>query len=615
MHAWDFRVCSCKLNVLLWSGDQELGAACFHDLACADDAIGMEDVVDPWCKHILTKVKDVRRDSSSNDTEDNPGPQASSAIVNAASEPKKSAPTTAATKDNLPTTTEMVDGSDRAAAKLSASDAEADAPGAQRVKATGDASTVDTSDAKWTSSSAQQSLRALTLLGRGGTVHFNQHNLLTKATKTKKQTTPPKVTDRKSSPALSSPESATAAIEPEPKSFEAYSGESVQTTSNFGPVGLDKLFPDMFSDPYILEKMMKEVRAPRRRPEKHKFRARPDSSRLKNHRDSVQRLAKTRPVKTLPSGTLGATIVHAKELTNSSFDADPTHPADDFSARRVLLVRMKLHQSFTWSCGDAFGVYCENNTDEVEKLLTRLNVQRDLWDSEATEFKPKLPHIFPNTSIRTLLTFCCSLRWIFKKAFLRSLAEYCSDPFEKNQLLLLSSSTGRVYFDALILRQQPSILELLEIFPSCMPPVSVLLSHTTALMPRYYSVANSPLENGGRSPSKRDGDNRIIEVVFSVVRYSIGSPKYPVRRSGLCTTWLEDIVEPFFHKDQTFQSREITLIHRPGGDFRLPDDVERPVLMIGPGTGVAPFVGFLKHREIQRTVAEQITHDEVRLLF
>jgi hypothetical protein len=716
----------------------------------------------------------------------------------------------------------------------------------------------------WHSSSAQQSLRALTLLGRGGTVYFNEVNILDNATKTRARarsassssrdgavgeepllvstaavgtaTAPPANAATSSAahsvevlssesdlghdtavvvasvepvrtfqsshsgrpsgvemPILSSSSisssmresapsvlSATATASTEPARghnpdhhlhHEQDAGAAVASASPsqastlsarrhakpppFGPVGLAQLFPDMFTDPAILSRMMAQVVPPRLRPEKHKLRVHPDSSRVVSQRDSVRRLAKARPSRTLPPGTLGATVVDAKKLTNDSNNTSSTMPAGsgaeseqgrtgsyaaggresadegEFGGRTVLLLRLKLHQNFQWSCGDAFGVYCENDSAEVEALLTRLRVQRSLWDSESLDFTPKLPHVFPNTSLRTLLTFCCALRWIFQKSFLRALAEYCSDDFEKNQLLLLSSATGRVYFDALILRQQPSVLELLELFPSCVPPVSMVLSNSAPLSPRYYSVANSPLAlddlpstppdaagagagtplpssssrsppavfassagsasgddaaaggaassassasapplastskslvhpaatsavessslamataNGGEASTtasdgaqasvasasadksantnaaRGDGDGdsvgalshgSIIEVVFSVVRYTIGSHKHPVRRSGLCTTWLEAIAQPFFRQDRSFQSREITLVHRPTGDFRPPDDVERPMIMVGPGTGVAPFVGFLKHREAQKAISERIRHDEV----
>jgi hypothetical protein len=730
-------------------------------------------------------------------------------------------------------------------------------------------------DGDWHSSSAQQSLRALTLLGRGGTVYFNEVNILDNATKTRPRARSASSSSREGEEpllpistsgvgvtgtplpntaamfvaraveALSEPglgdDTAAAVADTEPvrrpsgieaailssssssslresassvllstvttstelarggpspdhhvhhmqaAEAAAASASSAQAAaastpssrrrakpSPFGPVGLAQLFPDMFTDPAILCRMMAQVVPPKLRPEKHKLRVHPDSSRVVSQRDSVRRLAKARPARTLPPGTLGATVVDAKKLTNnntgsigaagggaasgrgdtvpeqagqraSGFVAGGLEGANEgeFGGRTVLLLRLKLHQNFHWSCGDAFGVYCENDSAEVEALLTRLRVQRSLWDSESLDFTPKLPHVFPNTSLRTLLTFCCALRWIFQKSFLRALAEYCADEFEKNQLLLLSSATGRVYFDALILRQQPSVLELLELFPSCVPPVSMILSNSAPLSPRYYSVANSPLAlddspstppdvvaaagagagtpvptsssrappaslgssagspvatrgddaaaAGGESPSSAsalpltskslvfsaaastepsavsltaasatssslaatsegaasaaaseeartssasvsadksakantaggdgDGDSvgahshsRIIEVVFSVVRYTIGSHKHPVRRSGLCTTWLEAIAQPFFRQDRSFQSREITLVHRPAGDFRPPDDVERPMIMVGPGTGVSPFVGFLKHREAQKAISERIRHDEV----
>ena len=43
--------------------------------------------------------------------------------------------------------------------------------------------------------------------------------------------------------------------------------------------------------------------------------------------------------------------------------------------------------------------------------------------------------------------------------------------------------------------------------------------------------------------------------------------------------------------------RYLRVFHKPTISFRLPGSVSHPLILVGPGTGVAPFVGFLKHRE------------------
>ena len=64
-----------------------------------------------------------------------------------------------------------------------------------------------------------------------------------------------------------------------------------------------------------------------------------------------------------------------------------------------------------------------------------------------------------------------------------------------------------------------------------------------------------------------------------------------------CATagWLERLVEPLL-LGQTHKTIKIPIHLKRGGSFGHPADLSHPMLMIGPGTGVAPFRGFLQHR-------------------
>ncbi len=115
------------------------------------------------------------------------------------------------------------------------------------------------------------------------------------------------------------------------------------------------------------------------------------------------------------------------------------------------------------------------------------------------------------------------------------------------------------------------LLDLLRAFPSARPPVADLLASLPSLKPRLYSIASSPLAVPGR-----------VELCVGVVRET----RRGRTREGVASTHLS------FRAD-------VVPAHVQASHFRLPARAETPVIMVGPGTGIAPFRAFLQHRAAQ----------------
>ncbi len=92
------------------------------------------------------------------------------------------------------------------------------------------------------------------------------------------------------------------------------------------------------------------------------------------------------------------------------------------------------------------------------------------------------------------------------------------------------------------------------------------------LQPRLYSISSSPLAHPGE-----------VRLTVSVVRYTNGRGR---NRTGVCSAYLAD------HADDG----PVQVFVRRSPHFRPPADPAAPLIMVGPGTGVAPFVGFLEDR-------------------
>jgi sulfite reductase (NADPH) flavoprotein alpha-component len=115
------------------------------------------------------------------------------------------------------------------------------------------------------------------------------------------------------------------------------------------------------------------------------------------------------------------------------------------------------------------------------------------------------------------------------------------------------------------------LLDLLEAFPTARPPLSELISSLDPLQPRLYSIASS------------------AKAVTSEVHLTVEPVRYERRgrqRTGVASTYL---------CDRLAGGAEVEMFVRPSEAFRLAP-ADRPIIMIGPGTGIAPFRAFLQER-------------------
>jgi sulfite reductase (NADPH) flavoprotein alpha-component len=116
------------------------------------------------------------------------------------------------------------------------------------------------------------------------------------------------------------------------------------------------------------------------------------------------------------------------------------------------------------------------------------------------------------------------------------------------------------------------LLDLLEAFPSARPRLSDLVASLPALRPRLYSIASSPRATPGE-----------VHLCVAVVR----DTRRGRVRNGVASAFLADRANEAGAVPAYIQTSH----------FRLPADPAIPVIMVGPGTGVAPFRAFLADRE------------------
>jgi cytochrome P450/NADPH-cytochrome P450 reductase len=126
-----------------------------------------------------------------------------------------------------------------------------------------------------------------------------------------------------------------------------------------------------------------------------------------------------------------------------------------------------------------------------------------------------------------------------------------------------------------VLTRRKSIFNLLDEHPACELPFHTYLEMLSLLSPRYYSISSSPR---AASPTHCS-----ITVGVVAGARELGQGVY----KGVCSNFLAGR-----HSGDTIHA----IVRETRAGFRLPDDPTTPIVMIGPGTGLAPFRGFLQER-------------------
>ncbi|NXI51719.1 MTRR reductase, partial [Chloroceryle aenea] len=270
--------------------------------------------------------------------------------------------------------------------------------------------------------------------------------------------------------------------------------------------------------------------------------------------------------------------------------------------KTALLVELDIADTvFDYQPGDAFCVMCPNNVSEVEELLHILGLSEkgehfvSVKVKQGTKKKGAIhpQHIPERSTLKFILTWCLEIRAIPKKAFLRALVECTSDAGEKRRLQEFCSRQGASDYTRFIRESNVCLLDLLHAFPSCKPSLNLLIEHLPKLQARSYSVSSSNLYQPGK-----------LCFVFNIVEFP-ACPARPVSRKGVCTGWLAELITPLVHpnknsldtKGGSLSTEKVSIFARPNNTFHLPADPSVPIMMVGPGTGVSPFIGFLQHRQ------------------
>lgn len=258
--------------------------------------------------------------------------------------------------------------------------------------------------------------------------------------------------------------------------------------------------------------------------------------------------------------------------------------------RSCMHIELDINEGkFRYDTGDHVAVYPSNDPSLVEKLGNLLNVDLDtVITLKNLDEDSSKKHPFPcPCSYRTALLHYVDITSIPRTHVLKEIADYASDEEEKKKLKLIGSSTeeGKTLYLDWVVKNCRSIIHILEDMPSVRPPLDHLLELLPRLQARYYSISSSPK----MYPTS-------IHITAVLVEYTTPTGR---QNKGVATQWLKTKTTDNGH------STKVPIYVRRS-QFRLPSNPKVPIIMIGPGTGLAPFRGFIQERSHARKEGKQV---------
>ncbi len=258
---------------------------------------------------------------------------------------------------------------------------------------------------------------------------------------------------------------------------------------------------------------------------------------------------------------------------------DGPHPSD----RSTRHLELELPPGVSYRAGDHLGVIPHNSEALVSRVAARFGFDREVFIRlrRNTNRKTFLP-ADQTIAVQRLLADYVELQDVATRTQLLTLLSYTECPPERIQLLGLIEEEER--YKEEVLAKRKSLIDLLEEFPACALPFETYLEMLSPLRPRYYSIASSSL-----------ADARACSITAAVVEGPARSGRGTF--AGVCTNYL---------RAQAEGSVIYAVVKDTKSAFRLPADPAVPIVMIGPGTGLAPFRGFLQERAALKAAGQSV---------
>jgi sulfite reductase alpha subunit-like flavoprotein len=276
--------------------------------------------------------------------------------------------------------------------------------------------------------------------------------------------------------------------------------------------------------------------------------------------------------------------------------------------QNVRHINLFINKKIDYQPGDCISIFPKNFPEDVDSLIKLMD-----WTADADKpltfvptagsyldptFIPALYNLHTTSppTLRSLLLHNLDITAIPRRFFFEVLAKFTSDPLHRDRLLEFTNPAYTDEFFDYTTRPRRSILEVLQEFHSVRLPWRWAPYIFPVLRPRQFSISS-----GGRLKHP-DEASTTVHICVAIVKYRTVLKKV---RQGVCSRYLASL-QPGTQICVTFQR----------GSFKVSGpQARKPLLMIAPGTGVAPMRSLIWERAMWRGIGEVSAPGEAVLIF
>ncbi|GAB5362730.1 hypothetical protein AAMO2058_000823100 [Amorphochlora amoebiformis] len=251
----------------------------------------------------------------------------------------------------------------------------------------------------------------------------------------------------------------------------------------------------------------------------------------------------------------------------------------------VRVIRVAVDEGVKYEAGDVLYLLPDQPSSRVHSLCRRLGVSRNtnVTFSRANtshEWNPRTVGLMDLIQSTLDVNSASAGRW-----FIELMAYYATTTREADKLKYFCSREGSEELYEYNKREKRTVLELLSEFPSVHLPLERFLESCPVLMPRAFSIACSPhtkIQTSDKPNPALPHSRKTIEICAKVVR---SVTPWGRHREGLCTGWLRNV---------SVGTRVAVRVEK--GKFKIPPNEQKPLILVGPGTGFAPVKSLVEDR-------------------